>query len=121
MPYRNYDKRVKAYDLTVIPDVVRTKFDAKKSFMLDQQQEMQKILTDVEIKVKEILDDAGIVGNFRIPYLNYARALIRASGHQHGIALRKVATAEKSKFVALGCDPEILDKITEVVIGALAY
>ncbi len=121
MPYRSYDKRIEAYKAGVIPDVVRAKFEAKKGLMEAGQEEMQKVLTDVEDKVREILDDYGVIGNFRIPYLNFARALIRAKGHNSGLALRKIATAEKAKFTALGLDPEILDKIILVVIGATAY
>jgi len=121
MPRRTADKRVKAYELGVIPDVVRTKFEAKKDFMVDQQQAQQTALVDIENRVAEVLDANGIIGNFRIPYLNYARALFRAKGHNSGLALVKIADAEKSKFVALGCDPTILDKIKSIVIGEMAY
>jgi len=79
MPYRNYDKRVRNYDLAVIPDVVRSKFEARKPAMLDGQEEYQKTLTDVEIAVRGILDDEGIVANMRVMYLNFARTLVRAS------------------------------------------
>ena len=121
MPYRGYDKRVKNYDLAVIPDNVRAKFEARKEEMVAGQQEEQAILVEVETAVREILDNHGIVGNFRIPYLNFARALIRAKGHQSGLALRMIASAEKQKFATLGCDPAILDEITVKVIGATAY
>lgn len=121
MPRRSADKRVKAYDLGVIPDVVRTKFEAKKDFMVDQQQAQQTALVDMESRIAEVLDANGIVGNFRIPYLNYGRALFRAKGHNSGQALVKIAEAEKAKFVALGCDPTILDKIRDIVIGAVYY
>ncbi len=121
MPYRSHDKRVRNYELAVIPDVVRSKFDARKPAMLDYQKEMQSALTDMEIKVRSILDDHGIFGNFRIPYLNFARALFRAKGHQSGLALRKYATAEKAKWVEAGLDPTILDEIIQAVIGAVAY
>jgi len=121
MPYRTYEIRTRKYELGVIPDNVRAKFDALKPLMLDQQEARQAEIVDFETKVREILDDAGIVGNFRVPYLNFARALYRAKGHNSGIALRKIATAEKAKFVELGLDPTILDQIVNVVIGAAAY
>ena len=41
MPRRTADKRVKAYELGVIPDVDRTKNEAKKDFMVEQQQAQQ--------------------------------------------------------------------------------
>lgn len=121
MPYRGYDKRVKNYDLAVVPDVVRIKFENRKSAMVSGQQEAQAVIVDIETKVRELLDDYGVLGVFRVPYLNFARTLIRAKGHNSGIALQKIATAEKAKFVTIGLDPEILDKIIQIVIGGAAY
>jgi len=121
MPYRTYDKRVRNYDLSVIPDNVRAKFDTRKPAMLDGQEEFQKTITDIEVKVKSKLDDEGVLANFRVMYLNFARALIRASGHNAGIALRKIASAEKAKFVEYGLSPAILDQICQIVIGAPPY
>jgi len=119
--YRGYDKRTKNYDLAVIPDNVRAKFEARKTAMVNGQQEAQSELVAIETKVREKLDDFGVLANFRVPYLNFARALYRAKGHNSGIALRKIATAEKAKFLAYGLDPSILDEIIYIVIGAAAY
>ena len=121
MPYRTYLKRVRNYELAVIPDVVRSKFEARKSAMVDDQKELQSEIVTMEETVKGILDENGIFGNFRIPYLNFARALFRAKGHQSGLALRKYATCEKAKWVEAGLDPTILDTIINAVIGAAAY
>jgi len=121
MPRRTADKRVKAYDLSLIPDVVKTKIENKKEFMVEQQQAEQTALVDMENRIQAILDEEGIVGNFRIPYLNFGRRLFEAKGHNSGLALVKIANAEKAKYVALGCDPTILDKIMSIVIGVTAY
>jgi len=120
-PYRGYDKRTRNYETSVIPDNVRAKFDARKTDMVKGQQEMQAELVDVETKVREKLDENGIIANMRVMYLNYARALIRAKGHNSGLALRKVAAAEKAKFVQYGLDATLLDEITYIVIGAAVY
>ncbi|MCD6101607.1 MAG: hypothetical protein J7J77_00945 [Candidatus Cloacimonetes bacterium] len=121
MPYRDFTDRVENYDLAVIPDVVKTKFENRKTKMVQLQQRGQATLTDMEKKVRDILDENGIFGVFRVPYLNLARALFRAKGHQSGLALQKTANAWKQKAVAEGLDPDIVDKIVEVVIGAAAY
>ena len=121
MPYRDFTDRVENYDLAVIPDVVKTKFENRKNKMVQLQQRGQATLTDVEKKVRDVLDENGIFGNFRIPYLNLARALFRAKGHQSGLALKKIANGWKQKAVAEGLDPDIVDKIIETVIGATAY
>jgi len=121
MPYRNADKRVRKYELGVLPDNVRAKFESLKDFMVEQQQAMQAELTAVETAVKEILDDNGIIANMRVMYLNFARALFAKKGHNSGVALQKVAAAEKAKFVTYGLDSSILDQIIYKVIGAAAY
>jgi len=121
MPYRTYDVRVRKYDLGVIPDNVRAKFDALKPLMLDEQEAKQSEITDFEIKIREILDDEGVGAVFRVPYLNFGRALYRAKGHNSGLALRKLASAEKAKAVEYGLTPAILDRISYIVIGALPY
>ena len=121
MPYRTDVIRVRKYELGVIPDNVRAKFAALLPLMIDQQEEQQARLVSTELAVREVLDDNGIMGTLRINYLNFARALFRAKGRQSGVALRKQATAEKAKFVALGCDPTILDTIIYKVIGETAY
>jgi len=120
-PYRGYDKRWKNYDLSVIPDNVRAKFDARKTTMVDGQQEMQRLLVDIETRIREKLDDNGIIANIRVMYLNFGRALIRAKGHNSGLALRKIAAAEKAKFVQYGLDATLLDEITQIVIGVPPY
>ncbi len=121
MPYRDWQTRLRKYELGVIPDNVRAKFEALKPLMVDLQEQMQAEITDFETKVRAILDEYGVVANLRVMYLNFARALFRAKGHQSGTALRKIATAEKAKFVTYGLDPEILDKIIMLVIGTTAY
>jgi len=121
MPYRTYETRVRKYELGVIPDNVAAKFTALKPLMLDGQEARQAELVDIETKVRGVLDDAGVLGNLRVPYLNFARALYRAKGHNSGVALQKLATAEKAKWVQLGFDATILNKIIYLVIGMAAY
>ena len=121
MPFRSYETRIRKYELAVIPDVVRSKFEALKPLMLDQEEARLSEIVNIEVAVRAVLDDNGIMGDFRVPYLNFARALYSKKGHNSGLALQKIASAEKAKFVALGLDPDILDKIIEIVIGAPAY
>ena len=89
--------------------------------MQDLQETAQAQIVAIEVRVREKLDDMGVLGSFRISYLNFARALFRARGSQSGVALQKVATAEKAKFFAYGLESEILDEIIGFVIGEEAY
>jgi hypothetical protein len=121
MPYRTDTVRVEKYGLAVIPDNVRAKFAALLPFMIVQQQSLQAQIVVFEMRVRALLDTAGIAGTLRINYLNLGRALFKHMGSQSGIALRKTATAEKAKFVAYGCDSTLCDSIINAVIGAAAY
>lgn len=121
MPYRSADKRVRKYELTVNGDIVKTKFDALKDFMVEQQQSQQALIESMETAVRAILDKQGIVGNFRVPYLNFARRIFAAKGSQTGAALAKIVSAEKAKAVALGLDSAVLDEIASVVAGTSGY
>lgn len=121
MPYRTAETRTRKYDLGLIPDNVLAKFTALKPLMLDGQELMQSQIVAIETAVRAELDDQGVLANWRIPYLNFARALFRAKGHNAGLALRKIATAEKAKFVSYGLETSILETICYIVIGAAQY
>jgi len=121
MPYRTAAQRVRKYELAVIPDNVRAKFAALLPLMIDGQEVAQAKIEEMEVKVRDLLNSEGIIGVARVPYLNLARSVFRASGSQSGLALRKYATAEKAKAVSLGLDPSICDKIINIVIGTTAY
>lgn len=121
MPYRTYEKRVKNYELAVNPDVVRTKFTERKPTMVLGQQEFQSQLVAEEIKVRTILDKAGIAGVARVPYLNFMRAMLRAAFRYSGAALRAIADAEEAKFTALGLDATLLSFIKDEVVATPGY
>jgi len=118
---RTADIRTRKYELGVIPDNVRAKFDALKPFMLDYQEVTQAEIVSFEGKIRSILDEEGVVGPLRVMYLNFGRALYRASNHQSGSALNTYALAEKAKCVELGLVPGILDRIAQAVIGWVPY
>jgi len=123
MPYRDEIIRARKYELGVIPANVEAKFTALKPLMQDLQEARQAEIVMIEKCAREKLDDAGIVGTFRIAYLNFVRAIYRASGGQSGDALAKVVTAETAKFSAVGydLDPTLLADIATCVTGAVAY
>jgi len=121
MPYRSYEHRIRKYELAIIPDNVRAKFESLKPLMLDAEEGRFQEITNIETAVRDVLDEKGVMANFRVLYLNFARALYRAKGHNSGVALQKIATAEKAKFTAYGLDPDILDEIIYIVIGKPAY
>lgn len=109
------ERRVTKYSKTVSGDIVKAKFDALKEDMVANMNAMQTLIVDMEMKVGQVLNENGIAGNFRIPYLNFARAIFRASLSYEGNALRTIADAEKAKAVALGLDSTVLDAIIDIL------
>jgi len=121
MPYRDEEIRCRKYDLAIIPDNIAAKFTALKPLMQDLQEARQAEIVTIEVCAREKMDDEGIIGNFRVMYLNFVRALYRASGAQSGISLQKMCTAEKAKFVSYGLDATLLDSVATCVVGTTAY
>jgi len=121
MPYRDEEIRTRKYELAIIPDNISAKFTALKPLMQDLQEARQAEIVTIEVCTREKMDDAGILGSFRVPYLNFVRALYRASGSQSGVALEKVVTAETAKFTSYGLDPTLLADVATCVHGAVAY
>ena len=121
MPYRDEEIRTRKYDLAILPDNISAKFASLKPLMQDLQEARQAEIVTIEVCCREKLDDAGIMGNFRVMYLNFVRALYRGSGSQSGNALAKIVTAEKAKFVSYGLDATLLDSVALCVVGISEY
>lgn len=98
--------------LPVMPRVyeVQTKSMAKNlPRMLDVFSEMEDVY--------KVLDEAGIIGNFRIPYLNFARKLYHLKARYGSETLRTHARVERAKYEAMGLRADVLDKIMSLMIG----
>jgi hypothetical protein len=121
MPYRDSQTRLRKYELGVIPANVEAKFTALKPLMVDLQEARQAEIVMIESCVRSKLDDYGIIGNSRIPYLNFVRSIYHHAGAQGGVALQKLVSAEKAKWTEMGFDASVLDDVASCVTGAKAY
>jgi len=115
LPYRDATTRTRSFELGLIPENVRAVFASKLPLMQDLQESEQAQIVNVETRARERLDDAGIMANERVPYLNFVRALYRAKGSQSGVALTKAADAEEAKFACSGLNPETLQGLRSLV------
>ena len=71
----------------------------------------------MEIKVKEVINAAGVSTSQYVPYLNFGRQLYKLSREQ-GISGESFAMAAQvllDKWAARGCDPNVLAKIRKDV------
>jgi len=82
--------------------------------------EHQVKLQDLINRVKRLLNERGVPGNFRMAYISYAQQLcyLYYKGHRRYKRWRNILTPEelKDKYINMGCDKEILDLIEKEVL-----
>lgn len=72
-------------------------------------------VTEKMANVYSVLDTYGVYGEYRIPYLNYARKLIHLSFRFKDEALRNAARVERARFEMKGLRPEVLNAIENAI------
>jgi len=70
-------------------------------------------LSDMEGKVKEVINAYGVSTSQYVPYLNFGRQLYKLSRQQQisGESFAMAAQVLLDKWAARGCDPKVLAKI----------
>jgi hypothetical protein len=70
-------------------------------------------------RCKQVLNDEGVIGCLRMTYTSYAQesAYLTYFGHTKSKQWKTILTQDdlKTKYVYLGCDPAVLDKVANVV------
>ena len=79
-------------------------------------------LSDMEGKVKEVINAYGVSTSQYVPYLNFGRQLYKLSRQQHisGESFAMAAQVLLDKWKARGCDPKVLAKIRTDVFDVAA-
>lgn len=114
--FREAKDRIENYRTSVIPEVLKLKFERRKQEMKKLQEKTQSVIVDFEKRVRALLDSEGIPAGFRVQYLNFFRTLIKARLRYGCRVLRKVALVERAKFIQYGLEPHILDEIVRITI-----
>jgi len=70
-------------------------------------------------RCKRVLNDEGVIGSFRQTYTSYAQELayLKYFGHTKWKQWKTILTADdlRTKYISLGCDGAILDKVAAAV------
>jgi hypothetical protein len=76
----------------------------------------------MEMKVKEVINAAGVSTSQYVPYLNFGRQLYKMSRQQFisGESFAMAAQVLLDKWAARGCDPAVLAKIRKDVFDVAA-
>jgi len=115
-------KRVESWDVKFDTERVKQVLDRKRQRMLERYAEAMAGVWDVEVRAKQVLNDAGVSTALFVPYLDFARELYRASRVRRisGNSFALAAQVLLDKWSARGLNPDVLANIRTQVfdIGA---
>lgn len=113
---RSATYRQKKYEAKITGDVVKARIDALKDVMAEQTAVRFSDLVALETQIKQqILEPKGVPTIMFPFYLNVGRELYRLSQKFTGQALSKEAKIVRDKWVARGCNAEIVDAIINLM------
>lgn len=99
---------------------VKTVLEAIKTLMDSKYEASIAVIYDVVERARGVLDAEGVPSIFWGVYLSFAQRLAKRTFSLKTAALQKEASALKAEWVtAHGADPDILDKIINVIIGTV--
>jgi len=99
---------------------VTTRLTAVKTLMDSRYEGAVSSIYNIVETVRDILSSEGVPTGQWAPYLAFGQILGKLMYSHSNVTLQKEVSGVKSYFVtAHKCDPAILDKIIEAVIGAV--
>jgi hypothetical protein len=116
---REPDKRVETWDKKFNTTRVKQSLDAMRPDMLAHYAAAVAKLCEMELAVKEVLNQSGIHTTLYVSYLNFGRQLYKLT-RQRGISGSSFALAAQvllEKWSGRGCDPAILATIRTQVFN----
>lgn len=87
-----------------------------QDFVAASFSDAHKALAELDMKVGAILDEAGIIYQFRVPYLTFARELWKIMRRYFRVPPALLA-ALVAKYEAIGARRDLLERIAEAVTG----
>lgn len=108
------------YEAKYSGDNVKTVITAIKTLMDSKYEASIAVIYDVVERARGVLDAEGVPATLWGVYLSFAQKLAKRTFSQKTAALQREAAALKAEWVtAHGADPDVLDKIINVIIGTV--
>ena len=106
-------KRTSAWKAKHNPERIKQTLDAMHEQMTQRYEAAMADMYQMEIKVKEVLNESGVHTIIYVPYLNYARQIYKLSHSRNinGDSLALDAAILLDKWAARGLDREVLSGI----------
>jgi len=108
-------EQIQRFSSKTAPDRVGTRYDAMKTIAIQKYIDNHAPFAVLVDLVKKILADKGVPSGEYGIYIAFAEQLLKKAQKHAGKTLDKVVLGLKQKFVAKGCDPAILDVISNLV------
>ena len=109
--------RTEKFRAKTAPDRVGGRYGAVKEIAGKRYIEGAGVITAVRERVRDILEREGVPAGQHGVYFAFAFKLASKALSHAGPTLEKIATGLKQWYIAKGCDPAILDKIINLILG----
>ncbi len=111
-------RRIEAYKIKTTPERIKEVVEARLESMRARYEKAMQELFELEMAIKEVLNESGVSTSFYVPYLNYGRQLYKLRRQQiAGESLKLAARVLLDKWGARGLNMEILALIRSRVFG----
>ena len=115
---KRFQDMVTKYNLKYDGANVTTRLTAVKDLMDARYEGAQSVIYEVVENVRDLLSSEGVPTGFWGKYIAFAEILAKLTFSHKGLTLQKEIGGVKSHFItAHNCDPSILEKIIEKIIG----
>ncbi len=114
---RNALQRLRKYESKLDPEIIKTRFEAEREAMIEQESNLIPEICALEESAKAILDEVGPSVTQYPFYLAYTRELWRLTKRFGGnMLLREILILER-KWEARELSPVVLEKIRVGIFG----
>lgn len=110
---RDAEKRKRKYEAKVDPDVLKAQTTALKPSMIKHQSIYMGVVTDLEERIKKLVEAEGVTTLQVRDYLNYGRELLDLSRRFSKTTLLAEAQTKAQKWSDRGLDPSLLQSVAE--------
>ncbi len=110
----------KKYELKYDGTNVTTAITAVKDIMESRYEGAVSTIYNVVETVRNILSEEGVPSGLWAPYIAFGEELAKETFSHSGLTLQKIASGLKNQYITIhGCDPNVLDRIIEAIIGTV--
>jgi len=109
-------EQIQRFSKKTAPDRVGTRYGAKKDMAVALYIDRASPYAFIVEEAKKVLCNLGVPTGEQGIYIAFVEMLLKKAEKHFGKTLEDAARGLKARFVNKGCDPEILDKLANLVV-----